>query len=197
VKKSLEESGSPEAVIRHSLPSSPSGSTVPSKYRKRIVSSEQLWNFFKDCRVCPVILSKRSLELLIIEFHEDDLHRSSCIDYFHEDLVSIRKLLYPTKVLLSEQFSVSQHKFRKGEQRFSLDSKIKLLMPELPMQSYQSNRHNDTSPVTTAPSVESTARGGKPRISIKAKAISVSFQTFLKVYSLYFVCSSLQCIFSF
>jgi hypothetical protein len=185
--KKLEGNGSPEAVTRRSLPSSPTSSAVPSKYRKRIVSSEQIWNFFKDCRVCPVILSKRSLELLIIEFHEDDLHRSSCIDYFHEDLVCIKKSLSPTKLSLREQFGVSPHKFQKGEERFSLDSKIKLLMsPEFPTQYHHpSNRHNDTSPVTTAPSVESSARSGKPRVSVKAKAISVSFQTFLKVRLFY------------
>ncbi len=177
-------------------PSVTGASSVPMKYRKRIVSSENIWNFFKDCRICPVVLSKRSLETYILDVHESDVslpHDGSCqMNYFSDDIVHVRKslakktpvhLLFPAPPSLS---STSSHNLLQRHHGKASSGSHHHLYHFIPTHPASDSRRSDSSPVTTVPSVESKPAAvekmmSPSQISQKAKHINVSFHTFLKV----------------
>lgn len=78
----------PQDPKGHVLEERDSGKAIPAKYRKRILSVDQVWNFYRDCRVCPVLLNKRSLEIYISESSDLD---SSKVNYFLDDIAVYRK----------------------------------------------------------------------------------------------------------
>mmetsp|Transcript_1873 Transcript_1873/g.1941 ORF Transcript_1873/g.1941 Transcript_1873/m.1941 type:complete len:511 (+) Transcript_1873:178-1710(+) len=186
-------------VVGNNSPFPPSvtgASSVPMKYRKRIVSSENIWNFFKDCRVCPVVLSKRSLETYILDVHESDVslpHGGSCqVNYFSDDIVHVRKsiakktpvhLLFPAPPSLSSTSSHNLLHHHHGKASSGSHHHLYHLTPTHPA---SDSRRSDSSPVTTVPSVESKPAAvekmmSPSQISQKAKHANVSFHTFLKL----------------